>query len=617
MALPPKTQPQPVERQHAAGNAHLARNVADRHFPEEHFAQIGVEREIQVARHLDGLHRLGGNRFTFSRLGRRGHGFHDLVQVEQFGLHVEASRKHVAPQQIADVTRQLAVGREVALADRHPEFAEGHRGGRDGSRGAADVHRRQTRKRQPQLLDGEGALRTEFFVAVFLNVGHAARDFEIRGDLAAQLDALLQRVDLLHGPQIDTPGSRGAEYGIADEIRGVEGRRNGVPGHLKAEFRKIDDRFVHHAPGIRHLGGDVDAGHGFRERGVLEAAVADLGFQFKGRKRRTAHLALGPKRHRELAARRKVFELPGVERRNERQHVFELHLVAAGREVHDHGIVAQLDPAVEPHRNGVQPQRVAREGEAVVRQIGVDHRDEFRLGAAQQRNAARDEAHLLRREPQIEVGAVGRHVAPEPQRKGRGRETHVRRIVLVADRSVRNPEIAHRHPERRGFGRLFGGSLLRGFVRRLHHVPVDGPVGQLVRMHGRRREDHLGHLEPAVAEQRHQVDDHRNPLRGDDRVALEAVHAHQREPFQIQRSVREMAQQADVELLEIELRREHFIGFALHDVGDLAPQRKRHDQGDRQNNGHHDGRDLHELFHSASVLIAKTVVAASSNPILR
>ena len=397
----------------------------------------------------------------------------------------------------------------------------------------------------------------------------------------------------------------------------MERRRNGVPGHLKAEFRQVDDRLVHHAAGIRHLGGDVDAGHGLRERGVLETAVADLSLQFKGRKRRTAHLPLGPKGHRELAARREVFEFPGVERRNERQHVFELHLVAARREVHGHGIVTQFDPAVEPHRNGVQPQRVAREGETAVRQVGVDHRDEFRLGAAQQGNAARNETHLLRREPQVEIGAVGRHIAPEPQRKGRGRKTHVRRVVLIADRGVRNPEIAHRHPERRRFGRLFGGSLLRGLVRRLHHVPVDGSVGQFVRMHGRRREDHLRHLEPAVAEERHQVDDHRNPLRGDDRVALKTVHAHQCEPFQIQRSVREMAQEADIEFLEIELRREHFIGFALHDVGDLAPQRKRRDQGDRQHDGHHDGRDLYELFHFASVLIAKTVVAASSNPILR
>ena len=211
------------------------------------------------------------------------------------------------------------------------------------------MHRRQVRKRQPQLLDGEGSLRAEFFVAVFLDIGHAARHFQVRSDLAAQLDALLQRIDLLHGSQVDTPGSRSAEYGVADEIRGMERRRNGVPGHLKAEFRQVDDRLVHHAAGIRHLGGDVDAGHGLRERGVLETAVADLGLQFKGRKRRTAHLPLGPKGHRELAARREVFEFPGVERRDERQHVFELHLVAARREVHGHGIVTQFDPAVEPH----------------------------------------------------------------------------------------------------------------------------------------------------------------------------------------------------------------------------------------------------------------------------
>ena len=412
-------------------------------------------------------------------------GIHDLVQVEQFGFDVKASRKHVAPQQVADVVGQLAVGREVAPADRHPEFAEGHRGGCDGGRSTADVHRREVRKRQPQLLDGEGSLRTELLIARLLDIGHAARDFQVCGDLTAQFDALLQRVDLLHSPQIDTAVGGGAEYGVADEVRGVESRRNGVPGHLKAEFRKVDDRLVHHAPGVCDLGGDVDAGHGLGQRGVLETAVADLGFQFEGRKRRAAHLALGPERHRQLAARREVLEFAGVESRDERQHVLELHLVAPRREIHRHSIVTQFDPSVESHRNGIQPQCVAREREAVVGQISVDHGDEFRLGAAQQRNAARNETHLLRREPQIEVGAFGRHVPLQAQREGRSRKAHVRRVVLIANRGVRNPEIAHREAERRGFSRLFGGRLLRGLVRRLHHVPVDGSVGELVRMHGR------------------------------------------------------------------------------------------------------------------------------------
>ena len=117
------------------------------------------------------------------------------------------------------------------------------------------------------------------------------------------------------------------------------------------------------------------------------------------------------------------------------------------------GVAVQFDPAVETDRNGVQTQRIAREGEAVVRKVGVDHGDKLRLGVAQQRNAARHETHGGGRQPQVEVGAVGRHVAPETQREGRGREPHVRRIVLVADRRVGNAEVADRKPERRRPGR--------------------------------------------------------------------------------------------------------------------------------------------------------------------
>ena len=136
-------------------------------------------------------------------------------------------------------------------------------------------------------------------------------------------------------------------------------------------------------------------------------------------------------------------------------------------------------------------------------------------------------------------------------------------------------------------------------------------------MHRRRGEDDLRHLESAVAEKRHQIDDHRNTPCGDDRVAFETVDAHQRQPLQFHRSVGEMAQQADVEFLEIQPGGEHCIGLALHDVGDLAPERGRRDQGDSQDNDHGYNRDLHDFFHFLSVLKTKTVVPASSNPILR
>lgn len=112
-----------------------------------------------------------------------------------------------------------------------------------------------------------------------------ARKFQVRSDQTAQVDALFQRIDLLHGSQVDPSVGRSPENGVADEIRGVEGRRNGISGHPKPEFREIHDRLVHHRSGVRDPGGDIDVRHGLGQRGVLETAVADLGFQFEGRKR--------------------------------------------------------------------------------------------------------------------------------------------------------------------------------------------------------------------------------------------------------------------------------------------------------------------------------------------
>ena len=483
------------------------------------------------------------------------------------------------------------------------------------------MHRRQVFERQIETLDHERTLGAELLVAALLDVGHPPRELHVRRDDARQFDALLQGVDLLDGPQVDLAVGRGAERRIAGQIRRMEGRGERIPGHPQAEFRELDLRAVHHAAGIRDPRRQVDVRDGLRQRRVLEAAVAHLALQLEGREPRALHLAARPQRQGQFAACRQILELPRIEGRNERQHILELDFVAAGLDIHRHDVILHLDPAVEPHADGIQPQRIVREGEAVVRQVGVDRRHKLRLGVAQQRNPARHEIRTLGFQPQVEVRAVGRQVAPQAQRQRIGREAHLRGVVLIADHRARDPEIPHRKPERRGlFGRRgllrsLRGSLLR--FRRLHHVPVDGPVGELVRMQRRVRKDHLRHLEPAVAEERHQVHDHRDPARRNNRVALEAVDAHQRQPLQFDRSVREVPQQADVEPFEIQFRGKHRVGLLFHDVGNLAPKGHRHDQCDRQNDHDDRGQNLHELFHSISVLQAKTVVSASLNPHFR
>ncbi len=102
---------QAAERQSSVRHAHFAGDAADGHLLEQHLLQLGIERKVEVARDFE---RLRGSRRLGGRLGSSfpaggffvgRHGVHDLVQVEQLGFHVEAPRKHVAPQQVADVTR--------------------------------------------------------------------------------------------------------------------------------------------------------------------------------------------------------------------------------------------------------------------------------------------------------------------------------------------------------------------------------------------------------------------------------------------------------------------------------------------------------------------------------
>ncbi len=97
-------------------------------------------------------------------------------------------------------------------------------------------------------------------------------------------------------------------------------------------------------------------------------------------------------------------------------------------------------------------------------------------------------------------------------------------------------------------------------------------------MHGRTVQKDLAHLEAPVAEQRERADHHRDASRGEDRVAGEGVDAREAEPLQLQRGVGEVAQQADVEPVEIELGTQRSVGFALDDRGDLAAQQRRGDE---------------------------------------
>ena len=355
---------QAAERQSSVRHAHFAGNAADGHLLEQHLLQLGLERKVEVARDFE---RLRGSRRLGGRLGSSfpaggffvgRHGVHDLVQVEQVGFHVKAPGELVAPQQVADIPRKLAVGRKVALTHGHAELAQRHRRRGDRSRGTADMHRGQAGHGEAEFLDDERPRGADLPVTGLLDIGHAPRNLHVGANQSAQGYILTERVNLFHRPQVYPSVGRGAEYRIADQVRRIERCRKRVSRHAEREFRKVYLGLVHDAAGVGYPYGDIDSVDRLGQRRILENAVAHLSLEFEGRERRPAHLATGPQRHRKFAGGGQVAEIAGIECRDKRKHVLELHLVASGRNIHSHGIVLHFGPAVERKLDRIEAQTV-------------------------------------------------------------------------------------------------------------------------------------------------------------------------------------------------------------------------------------------------------------------
>ena len=111
-------------------------------------------------------------------------------------------------------------------------------------------------------------------------------------------------------------------------------------------------------------------------------------------------------------------------------------------------------------------------------------------------------------------------------------------------------------------------------------------------------DEQFGHLVARIAEERHQVDDHRDAPDRSQRIPFERRGADDRQPLQLDRSVREMAQQAQVERTEIDFGGEQFARLFLHDVAHLRFECERHDERDGDEHDRHDRNDFQKLFHT-------------------
>ena len=606
-----------------------AGKVGDRHLLEQNLLQGGLQREVEILRNLDGRSgrcRFGGSLGGLSvALLRSRDGTHQLIEIEQRRLHVETSFEHVVAQEPAQVVRQLAVGGHVAPADRHQTLAQrqGHR--RHGGRGALDPHLGQPLDVGAHPLDGERARSLHLLEPLLLDVGHAAGHLHVGRNQSGQRDRVLQRIDLLHGAEVHLAVGGCGELQVADRRGGRERRREGVAGHREPEVRNLYRSAVERAARVGRLGGHADAGHGLGQGGVFEAALPDAERQLEGRQAVADQASPGPGREGHLARGLQILEIPGVEGGDERQDFAELNLGRGQFQIHVDPFVGQGYPAVEHHADGVHAQRVVAQREDPLLHIGLQVGVDLRLDAVDEREALGPEEDLRCHGLELQVALGGREIASQIEIQRIDGGVHVGRIVVVAQDGIGDRHVAQGQPERRtGVLRVLIRLLLdlRSFLRGLHDIPVHPAVGALAAVDGGPVEQDAAHLEARVAEERHQVHHHRDPVGGDDRIPHEGLRAaYERQSVQLQRGVGKVAQQADIQLLEIETGRQHLVGFALHDIADLSLQDHRHDECDGQKRGDGNRRYLCKFFHiltfEFSVHRRKRVVSASRNPSLR
>ena len=504
----------------------------------------------------------------------------------------------MAAQEIADIVRQRARRFDVAAPHRDTQLRKGQRRRADAHRGAAHLHFGQSRECRRNPFDGEPPRSRDRLVTLPLDVGHPPRRLHVGRHDARQRDRIAQRIDLLHSPQIDLAGGGRLEAQVAHRRCGRERAAQRVARHRQREGRHVDGRSVGRPARIGRPGIDRNARHGLGQRGVFEAAVAHGQRRFEGRQPVARQHAFGPCVERQLPRSGQVLEIARVEGRNQRQDVAELDFRTVDAHVHLGAVVRQRHPAVEAQSDRIEAQSVVGESETLVFQIGVERDVGRQIGVAQQRHPAGRIREAMRLQPQVEVAALARQVAAQAQVERIDTGAHSRRVVLIADDGLRQTHVAHPQTEGRRLVRLGRLLLLRRFVRRFHHVPVHAAVGEFARMQMRLVDEQFGHLVARIAEERHQVDDHRDAPDRSQRIPFERRGADDRQPLQLDRSVREMAQQTQVERTEIDFGGEQFTRLFLHDVAHLRFECERHDERDGDEHDRHDRNDFQKLFHT-------------------
>ena len=103
--------------------------------------ELTMERDIYASREENWMNKAVERKETIEQLQTEVEQLTDTIAADQSialtyagEFHCTAYCSEEYPQQVTDVTGQLAVGRKVAPADRQAELPERHRGGRDGGR---------------------------------------------------------------------------------------------------------------------------------------------------------------------------------------------------------------------------------------------------------------------------------------------------------------------------------------------------------------------------------------------------------------------------------------------------------------------------------------------------
>ena len=237
-------------------------------------------------------------------------------------------------------------------------------------------------------------------------------------------------------------------------------------------------------------------------------------------------------------------------------------------------------------------QSVITEREFHIFKVGIDIHLGLYLGTTQHRHAARAERNRGGFGFEADGGIIATQIARTGGLESLDSCIDTFGAVVINGRQIINHKALELNAERCGIT----GRCTRLFSRRFHHIPIRAAILQHDSVKASVGNDNLRDLVIA-ANERCEIDCCGKFAGIDQSIVLEHIHALEPEIVERHGGLREAAQKADIELIEIELGIEQLITLALDNLLDLTFESKWQHQQQHQDCSKRYTYDFQYLFH--------------------